>query len=157
MRYLFFMLLQILACCLHADTMKHYMAISERLPQMEMKADSKAQAWARSARSVMTLTNESIAETLLQANDIATRQGHPLFCLPPAVNLNAVTLNGIIVNTYRDISSQQQDKETMTVSEVAWLGVTKLYPCHTSTHKKHITSAALGRRQNSLLHMDALF
>ena len=70
--------LLILLCCfckgLLADTMEHYMAIAEQLPQMEMKADPKSQSWARSARSVLTLTHESIAETLLEANEAAMRQ-----------------------------------------------------------------------------------
>ncbi len=112
-----------------ADTIDHYINIANNIPQMEMKADPQAQAWARSARNVLTITEESIAETLMQANDLARSQGHPLFCLPPGTVLNAVTLNSIIQQTYRDISSQQSDKDKMTVSQIAWLGVAKHYPC----------------------------
>nr|WP_084273785.1 phosphatase [Legionella fairfieldensis] len=105
------------------------MNISNNIPQMEMKADPQAQAWARSARNVLSINDESIAETLIQANELAKSQGKPLFCLPPNVTLNSVTLNGIILQTYKEISSQQSDKDKMTVSQVAWLGVTKNYPC----------------------------
>lgn len=113
----------------HADTMEHYMGISNQIPQMEMKADPQAQTWARSARNVLIITNESIAETLLQANELAKNEGHPLFCLPAGVTLSANLLNDIILKTYRELSSQQSDKDKMTVSQMAWLGVNKTYPC----------------------------
>ena len=112
-----------------ADTIDNYMGILSAIPQMELKADPQAQAWARSARNVLTITNETIAETLLQANTKATLQGSPLFCLPPNVTLNAEAMNDIIAQTYRDISSQQSDKNKMTISQIAYIGVTKLYAC----------------------------
>lgn len=114
---------------LNADTMDHYMGIANQIPQMEMKADARAQAWARSAKSVLMVTNESIAETLLQANELAKNQGKALFCLPQNTPLNAATLSTIILQTYRSLSSQQSDKDKMTVSQIAWLGVTQTYPC----------------------------
>ena len=129
MRFLISTLLLLLSFVAQADTMDHYMNISNQIPQMEMKADPQAQAWARSARSVLIITNESIAETLSQANELAKTQGKALFCLPPGVSLDAATLNGIIMQTYRDISSQQSDKDKMTVSQIAWLGVNKRFPC----------------------------
>jgi hypothetical protein len=119
--------------CLQADTMDHYMNISNNIAQMEMKADPQAQAWARAARNILIITNESIAETLIQANELAKSQGRPLFCLPPGIDLNATTLSGLILQTYREISSQQSDKDKMTISQVAWLGVTKNYLCQGST------------------------
>ncbi|WP_058445091.1 hypothetical protein [Legionella feeleii] len=133
MRLLVCLFFFVCSCCLQADTMDHYMNISNNIPQMEMKADPQAQAWARSARNVLIIANESIAETLIQANEAAKSHGRALFCLPPGTTLNAITLNGIILQTYREISSQQSDKDKMTVSQVAWLGVTKNYPCPAQT------------------------
>lgn len=115
-----------------ADTIDHYMNISNNIPQMEMKADAQSQAWARSARNVLAVTTESIAETLIQANDLAKNQGRALFCLPIGVTLDAPTLNNIIVQTYKTLSSQQSDKDKMTVSQIAWLGITQAYPCQGS-------------------------
>lgn len=132
MHYLVRSLLLLVSLPLQADTIDHYMNISNNIPQMEMKADPQAQAWARSARNVLNITSETVAETLTQANDLAKSEGHPLFCLPPGTTLNAMTLNSIILQTYKDISSQQSDKDKMTVSQVAWLGVTKTYPCQQS-------------------------
>ena len=113
----------------HADTIEHYMNIANRIPQMEIKADAQAQSWARSARIVLDIACEGIAETLLQANEAVKNQGKPLFCLPPGIQLNAALLGNLIQQTYNGLSSQQSDKNTMTVSQVAWLGMSKTYPC----------------------------
>lgn len=129
MRRLLTFILLFQSCMVLADTMEHYMNIANKIPQMEIKADPQAQAWARSARNVLTITDESIAETLMQANEIAKTQGNPLFCLPGGTGLNAMLLRGLIMDTFKSISSQESDKERMTVSQVAWLAVTKTYPC----------------------------
>ncbi|KTC66786.1 phosphatase [Legionella birminghamensis] len=129
MRIYFFLLLSSLSFLVKADTIDHYMSISNNIPQMEMKADAQSQAWARSARNVLIITAESIAETLTQANDLAKSQGRQLFCLPEGKKLDAMTMNNIIVQTYGGISSQESDKNKMTVSQVAWLGVMKAFPC----------------------------
>ena len=113
----------------HADTIDHYMDIANNIPQMEMKADQQSQSWARSARTILILTSESIAETLTLSNNSAYQQGAPLFCLPPGELLKAEAVNDLIQQTYRDISSQQSDKNKMTVSQVALMGLTKKYPC----------------------------
>jgi hypothetical protein len=126
-----FLLISLFSLCgsLYADTINNYMNIANNIPQMEIKADPQAQAWARSAHHVLTITCESIAETIIQANETAKSQGKPIFCLPPGVQLDAMTLNGLIQQTYKEISSQQSDKDKMTVSQIAWLGVNKKYPC----------------------------
>lgn len=115
-----------------ADTIDHYMHILGGIPAMEMKADPTAQAWARSAKNVLIITNESIAETLTEANILAQNQGKPLFCLPENIHLDADTLKTLIEETYQKIPRVQSDKDKMTVSQVAWLGVTQRYPCHTA-------------------------
>lgn len=125
----------------NADIIKSYMNIANNIPQMEVKADPQAQAWARSARTVLTVACESIEETMIQANEIAKRQGTPIFCLPPGVQLNSLKLNELIQQTYKEISSQQSDKDSMTVSQVAWLGVTKQYPCKPSNGIAQVNAA----------------
>lgn len=132
----------------HADTINNYMNIANNIPQMEMKADPQAQAWARSARNVLTITSESIAETLTQANETAKTQGRPIFCLPQGTQLNSIVMNELIQQTYKEISSQQSDKDRMTVSQVALLGVSKKFPCQQNAAynqaMQHV--AALGKQ-----------
>lgn len=119
-----------------ADTIDHFMSIANNIPQMEMKADPQAQAWAHSARTVLILTSESIADTLTLANETATQQGSPLFCLPTGITLNAASISELIQQTYKDLSSQQSDKDKMTVSQVALVGLKKQYPCQAKTGPK---------------------
>ncbi|MDF1757671.1 MAG: phosphatase [Legionellaceae bacterium] len=105
------------------------MNIVNNIPQMEMKADPESQAWARSARNILLLTSESIGESLTLTNENATKKGMPMFCLPTSVTLNSVMLNELIQQTYNDVSSQLSDKNSMTVSQVALIGIKKQYPC----------------------------
>ena len=128
-RYCARSLLCLIALTAHADTIDHYMGIVNNIPQMEIKADPQSQAWARSARNIIALTNESIAESLALSNESASQHGAPLFCLPPGVDLNSTTLNDLIQKTYQEISSQQSDKDKLTVSQVALMGITQMYPC----------------------------
>lgn len=127
MRYLVFLLM--MSANVYADTIDHFMNIVNNIPQMEMKADPQAQAWARSARTVLLLTSESIVETLTLTNETAKQQGTPLYCIPIGVELTAATLNDLIQQTYKTIPSQQSDKDKMTVSQVALLGLKQQYPC----------------------------
>jgi hypothetical protein len=139
-----FLLIGFIICCssLHADTINNYMNIANNIPQMEIKADAQAQAWARSARHVLNITCESIAETLIQTNEIARSQGKPLFCLPPGKQLNSITMNELIQQTYKEISSQRSDKDTMTVSQIALLGVSKQFPCQQNGTEKQMAHVA---------------
>lgn len=131
MNYLRYLLL-LLATTAYADTIEHFMNINNNIPQMEMKADSQSQAWARSARNVLMLTCESIAETWQLANEAAAKNGTPFFCLPAGVQLNAITLNHLIQQTYQELSSHANDKNRMTVSQIALLGLSQHYPCQTA-------------------------
>ncbi|PJD96221.1 MAG: phosphatase [Legionella sp.] len=148
MRLFFTLILWTCAYSSIADTIDNYMKIANNIPSMEMKADAQAQAWARSARHVLNITSESIAETLIHTNDIATQQGNPLFCLKQGNQLTPVIMNDIIQRTYKNLSSQQSDKNKMTVSQVALLGVSKQYPCHGIKKIAHINSVMRATQQH---------
>ena len=117
----------------YADAIGRYMNIVNNIPKMEMKADFDAQTWARSARNLLDLTSETIAETLALTNATATQRGAPLFCLPAETQLNAILVNNLIQQTYREISSPDSEKDSMTVSQVALMGMMKKYPCSTAS------------------------
>lgn len=122
-----------LASSVYADTIDHYMNIANNIPQMEMKADSQSQAWARSARNILVLTSESIMESLNLANDNAKSHGSPLFCLPPSIQLSPESVNDLIQQTYKEIPGADSEKNKMTVSQVALVGLSKKYPCQAPT------------------------
>ena len=113
-----------------ADTVDHYMNIVNNLPQMEMKADSESQAWARSARNILMLTSETVAESLILVNQEAEKKGAPIFCLPPGEKLSNSEINELIKNTYVGLSGTLQNKNQMTVSQIALIGMQKKYPCN---------------------------
>ncbi|MDF1683405.1 MAG: phosphatase [Legionellaceae bacterium] len=142
----------------HADTIGRYMNIANNIPKMEMKADRQAHIWARSARTVLSLTSESIAETLILANATATEHGTPIFCLPIEVSLNAIVMNELIQETYREISSQTNDKNNLTVSNIAWIAVTHKYPCNqdTSSSSPSTPSQITKPTVASMGHMDGV-
>jgi len=129
-----------------ADTMLHFMNIANQIPKMEMKADPQAQAWARSARNVLIITCESIAETIIEANDYAKKQGTPLFCMHDNNSLSATVLNELIQKTYKELAVPQKQKDSMTVSQLAWVAMQKNYPC-----KQKNT-----QRTTKMQHMSAL-
>ncbi len=133
LRYLLLAATLICTPSVYADTIGRYMNIANNIPKMEMKADKQAHTWARSARTILHLTSESIAESMMLANQAADERGSALFCLPGSVSLNALMLNELIQHTYREISSQESDKNDMTVSQVALIGLTRKYPCTGST------------------------
>lgn len=114
-----------------ADTIDHYMNIANNIPQMEMKADEQSQAWARSARTVLSLACDGIIDSLILANNTATQQGQPLFCLTPSTTVSPEMLNDMIQKTYRELGTPQAEKDKMTVSQVALIGMQKQYPCTT--------------------------
>lgn len=112
-----------------ADTIDHYMNIANNIPQMELKADAQSQAWAHSARTVLILTCDGIADSLTLANETAKQQGGPLFCYTASGSISAEMLDALIRQTYHDLPNPQAEKDKMTVSQVALLGMQKQYPC----------------------------
>jgi hypothetical protein len=159
MRTLLLILLSVQPLLGFADTIEQFINISNSIPTMEMKADPQAQAWARSARNVLTITTESIAEALIEANQLASAQGKPLFCLPETVSLNAQTMKTLIENAYQNTPEIQSQKNQLSVSKVAWLAVLKSYPCsaaRSSTMKTAFTSSTLplGPTNTKMQHVD---
>lgn len=127
-----------------ADTIDHYMSIASNIPKMEMKADAQSQTWARSARNVLIITCESIAETMTQANKYAQKEGSPFFCLSDNKPLSANLLDELIQQTYKELPGPPSQKDKMTVSEIAWTAVRKHFPCKQSSNyakqMKHVNA-----------------
>ena len=89
------------------------------------------------------------ASIFLRSVGAAAGLGVPLFCLPSGQLLDATKMSIIIGNTYQSISSQQSDKNSMTISQIAWLGVQREYPC---TKKSPLP----GSQAQEMAHMHSL-
>ena len=73
---------------------------------------------------------KSSSVRLILANQEAEKKGAPLFCLPAGEKLSNSSINELIKNTYLGISSTNlQDKNKMTVSQIALIGMQKQYAC----------------------------
>jgi hypothetical protein len=137
-----FTLLLLIINAAHADRIANYMNIANNIPKMEIKADIKAQTWARSARHVLNITDESIAETLLEMNKLASQKGRPIFCMNNEQTLDTKTLDGIIRQTYTELDRIDDKAGQMTVSQIAIAGLIKKYPCNKSIRDTQLEHAA---------------
>ena len=154
-RSLFCIFLGMVLTPVHADAIGRYINIANNIPKMEMKADPEAQAWARSGRNILNLTSETIAESLMSANTSATQRGAPLFCLPANTHLSATDMNNLIQKTYREISSPDSEKENITVSQVALLGMVQQYPCGQQSSAGNVSANAMMQTERGMMHMSA--
>jgi hypothetical protein len=111
------------------DNIENYMNIATQIPQMQLKADPKAQSWAKSAQNVLLVSSESIAESIRFMNQKASDKGIPFFCSPPGEDISPALVDAVIQQTYKELSSQSSQVLNMTVSEVALIGLQKKYPC----------------------------
>lgn len=111
---------------LQADTLAKYAGIANSIPQAQLKADEKSQAWARSAKSILDVADESIAQSIQAMQNLALRKRMQLFCLPAdkTIDNNMVhqILNHLIQQNYDAIAQQS-------ISEVVVSQLEQLYPC----------------------------
>lgn len=110
-----------------ADTLAKYAAIAKNIPTMEMKADQQSQAWARSARSVLAVTDEAIAQSIVAMNKIAEKNGGPLICVPPETTLDRDIVHNILA---KRIQAMQPDDANLTISQVVIGELSDQYPCN---------------------------
>jgi hypothetical protein len=116
----------LLPLVLHADTMGKYMGIARSIPNLALKADDKSQAWARSARSILAVTDETIAQTINAMNKLAAQDGQPILCMPKGTALNGKTVHELLQNKAKSLS---EDEGGLTISSVAASVLKERYPC----------------------------
>lgn len=128
--------------CAYADTVGNYMTIVHNIPSMSMKPDEQSQAWSRSARSILTSTDETMAQTIVSMNSLAAKQGKPIFCFSPGVPFDAAAVDDLIQKTYAElVKTQGTSVATMPVSDVLMIGMSSKYGC-TSMPAQATPSAA---------------
>lgn len=116
-----------------ADTLGKYAAIAKNIPSMELKADAQSQAWARSARSVLSVTDEAIAQSVVAMNIIALKNGKPLICAPADVKINTEMVHTLLT---KRIANMQLDDTNKNISSVVVTILTEQYPCNQTAQRQ---------------------
>ncbi len=105
----------IISASANADTIGHYAGIAKSIPEAALKADPKSQAWAHSARTILQVAEESIAESLASAQRAANKLNKPLFCLPKNQSINTALIHEILkqnVDQWIESTTQEIKKYT---------------------------------------------
>ena len=132
MKRLIFLMLAIIHQPLYADKIIKFINVANTIPRMEMKPDANSQAWAKSARNILLLTAESIWESLYSANQANAQAGTPLFCIANQEDINAEQMTDLIKETYQHLSMSDDEKNQLSVAQVALMGLQQKYGCSTS-------------------------
>lgn len=119
-----------------ADTIAKYANIAKSIPAAKLKADQKAQTWARSARSILDVTEESIAQTIQAMQQLAAKQGKPLFCLKNDADINTAQIHQILESKIQSLAAADANK---TISEVVIEALASNYPCPNSNSASNIS------------------
>lgn len=135
-RIVFFMGLLLTIVSSHADTIGKYAKIANSIPQMSLKADPESQAWMRSAKSVLAITDETVAQTVIAMNELAKNQGRPLICPPVDKAIDGETIHRILAEAIKGAPSEN---ENTTISVVVANSLAKEYPCSGSTTARRNT------------------
>lgn len=105
----------VIASLSFADTIGKYAEIAQNIPKMSLKADEQAQAWARSAKSILAVTDETMAQTIQAMNQLAYKHNSPLLCLPQG---NEVTPELIHETLEKIIAHLRPEQSTQTISNI---------------------------------------
>lgn len=118
---------------LFADTIVKYAGISKNIMQMALKADPKSQAWVRSARSILAVTDETVAQTVTAMNVLAQQSGTPLLCPPVSTKIDGPAIHKLLQDKVAHLDSGDR----RTISEVVIEGLKKRYPCKLSSASRY--------------------
>lgn len=135
MKRFIFLILVILHQPLYADKIIKFMNVANSIPRMEMKPDANSQAWAKSARNILLLTAESIWESLYSANQANTQAGAALFCVAKQEDMNAEQMTDLIKDTYQHLSMSDDEKNQLSVAQVALIGLQQKYGCNSTGNR----------------------
>lgn len=124
---LFCLFLLVISYGTYADTIGKYAKIAKSIPEMSLKADPKAQAWMRSAQSVLAITDETVAQTIMAMNNVAKAQGHPLICLAESQTIDGSMVHNILAEK---IKGDVDENAPETISSIVTEELIKTYPCH---------------------------
>ena len=122
-------LLSFVSLSISADTIEKYVGIAKSIPQSRLKADPKAQAWAHSARTVLDVTEETLAQTIVSMQALSLKQNSPIFCLPNGKSIDTGLVHQILEQSVARLASTDFNK---TISEVVVENLASAYPCNSA-------------------------
>lgn len=128
----------LLPCCLLADTLGKYAGIAKSIPQARLKADPQSQAWARSARSILDVTEETIAQTIQSMQALALQQQQAIFCLPQGQSLDTAKVHQVLEQLIANIN-ETEAKQTISEAVIAKLAAD--YSCSKTKFKQSANSS----------------
>ena len=140
-KFLVFILLG--ACNIaQADTIGKYAGIAKGIPQASLKADPQSQAWARSARSILEVTEETIAQTIQSVQSFAAKRNIQVFCLPAGMKIDNSLIHQILERSITNLSAAEANKN---ISEVVTEQLETQYPCKSNQHVQQRNNNMFGR------------
>lgn len=130
------LILTILLACItnsYADTLGKYASIANGIPPMQLKADEKSQAWARSAISILAVTDETIAQTILAMNELAKKSDQPIICPSASTGIDGDTIHALLKEIMLKMNTEDAQRN---ISEVVAKQLAVKYPCKNSQEAK---------------------
>jgi hypothetical protein len=110
-----------------ADTLASYMDIEKQIPQMQLKADLKSHAWARSARKIIVMHDDAVTESINEMNLLAKAKGEEIFCMPSGEKVTAEQIHSLILAYSNKVPAEEQ--KSISVAKVAILALKERYAC----------------------------
>jgi len=152
-RILFFitLLLTSLSTATFADTIGRYAGIAKSIPEASLKADPKSQAWAHSARAILEVAEESIAESIAAVQNAASQLNRPIFCLPESQSINTALIHQLLAQS---ISQLTEADATKNLSDVVVASLREKYPCQSTSQAQASPEALFAPKEYSMVHVD---
>ncbi len=137
-----------------ADSISKYAKVAKSIPEMSLKASPQAQAWMRSAKSILAITDETVAQTIVAMNNEAKKQGHPIICPKENVEINGTVIHELLLNV---IKGGVGDNDSESISSIAIRVLMTAYPCEKSGPNRLAQAwPGLGFRKNVRMKSERL-
>lgn len=139
----------------YADTIGRYAGIAKSIPEATLKADPKSQAWAHSARTILHVAEESIAESISSMQNAAMRLQRPILCMPQGRSINTALIHEILE---QNIAQLKPSDETKNLSNVVVASLSTKYPCQAHQAQAATpagTEALFAPKDIKMVHVDS--
>ncbi len=136
----------------NADTIGRYAGIVKSIPETTLKADPKSQAWAHSARTILAVAEESIAETIFSLQSITNKMNRPLFCLPQGQAIDTALVHQLLAQIIQQLTPADENKN---LSDVVVTNIMSKYPCQEAAHHLSAQESLLAPKEYKMVHVES--